>query len=83
MADTIEKKYAHLEDPGIRAFLIAGERFYPPDAVNFTMAEQRAFYDSTAPISASPGRTRCRRRISLTAAFRAGITARPARPAHR
>ncbi len=46
MADTIEKKYAHLEDPGIRAFLIAGERFYPPDAVNFTMAEQRAFYDT-------------------------------------
>lgn len=45
MADDLESKYAHLEDPGIRAFLIAGERFYPPDAVNFTMAEQRAFYD--------------------------------------
>lgn len=45
MADDIEKKYAHLEDPGIRDFLIAGERFYPPDAVDFTMAEQRAFYD--------------------------------------
>ncbi len=45
MADDIESKYAHLEDPGIREFLIAGERFYPPDAVNFTMAEQRAFYD--------------------------------------
>ena len=43
--DDIEKKYARLEDPGIRDFLIAGERFYPPDAVNFTMAEQRAFYD--------------------------------------
>ena len=43
--DEIENKYAGLEDPGIRDFLIAGERFYPPDAVSFTMAEQRAFYD--------------------------------------
>jgi acetyl esterase len=38
-------KYAQLQDPGIRAFLIAGDEFYPADAVNFTMAEQRAFYD--------------------------------------
>ena len=45
MTDPLEQKYAGLEDPGIRAFLIAGEKFYPPDAVNFTMAEQRAFYD--------------------------------------
>ena len=43
--DDIETKYSGLEDPGIRDFLTAGERFYPPDAVNFTMAEQRAFYD--------------------------------------
>ncbi len=43
--DAIETKYAQLEDSGIRDFLIAGERFYPPDAVTFTMAEQRAFYD--------------------------------------
>ena len=43
--DEIETKYAGLEDPGIRDFLIAGERFYPRDAVTFTMAEQRAFYD--------------------------------------
>ena len=43
--DEIERKHAGLEDAGIRDFLIAGERFYPPDAVNFTMAEQRAFYD--------------------------------------
>jgi acetyl esterase len=28
--------------------MIAGERFYPPDAVNFTLAEQRAFYDRYA-----------------------------------
>ena len=43
--DEIEQKYSGLADPGIRDFLIAGERFYPPDAVRFTMAEQRAFYD--------------------------------------
>ena len=43
--DAIEKKYAHLEDPGMRDFLLAGERFYPSEAVSFTMAEQRAFYD--------------------------------------
>jgi acetyl esterase len=45
MRDALEKKYAALEDPGIRAFMIAGEEFYPADAVHFTMAEQRAFYD--------------------------------------
>ena len=43
--DEIEQKYSGLADPGIRDFLIAGEHFYPPDAVSFTMAEQRAFYD--------------------------------------
>jgi acetyl esterase len=45
MHDPIAAKYAHLKDPGIRDFMIAGERFYPPDAVNFTLAEQRQFYD--------------------------------------
>ena len=45
MTDPLEQKYAGLKDPGIRAFMIAGERFYPPDAVDFSMAEQRAFYD--------------------------------------
>jgi acetyl esterase len=45
MTDPLETKYAGLEDPGIRAFMIAGERFYPAGAVNFTMAEQRQFYD--------------------------------------
>lgn len=45
MTDPLEQKYAGLKDPGIRAFMIAGERFYPPDAVNFTLVEQRAFYD--------------------------------------
>lgn len=29
----------------MRDFLATGERLYPPDAVNFTMREQRAFYD--------------------------------------
>jgi acetyl esterase len=38
-------KYSHLKDPGIRAFLEEGEKLYPENAVNFTMAEQRAFYD--------------------------------------
>jgi acetyl esterase len=38
-------KYPQITDPGIRDFLEAGENFYPADAVNFTMAEQRAFYD--------------------------------------
>jgi acetyl esterase len=41
----MNSKYAHLQDPGMRDFLVAGENFYPADAVNFTMAEQRAFYD--------------------------------------
>jgi hypothetical protein len=45
MTDPLETKYAALKDPGIRAFMIAGERFYPANAVSFTMAEQRAFYD--------------------------------------
>ena len=45
MADPLELKYAALKDPGIRAFMIAGERFYPADAVSFTMTEQRDFYD--------------------------------------
>jgi acetyl esterase len=39
-------KYPTVTDPGIRAFLEKGARFYPDDAVNFTMAEQRAFYDT-------------------------------------
>lgn len=45
MTDPLTEKYAHVADPGIRAFLIAGERLYPDNAVSFTMAEQRAFYD--------------------------------------
>ena len=47
MSQPLEEKYAELE-PGIGAFMIAGERFYPPDAVNFTLAKQRAFYDRYA-----------------------------------
>lgn len=38
-------KYPSVTDPGIRQFLIEGEKLYPKFAVNFTMAEQRAFYD--------------------------------------
>jgi acetyl esterase len=42
---TPEELYAGIADEGLRAYMIEGARFYPADAVNFTMAEQRAFYD--------------------------------------
>ncbi len=44
-ADPLMQKYAHLEDEGMREFLVMGERFYPQNAVDFTIAEQREFYD--------------------------------------
>jgi acetyl esterase len=47
-------KYPELTDPGIRAFLEEGEKLYPADAVNFTMAEQRAFYDKYCAHFARP-----------------------------
>jgi acetyl esterase len=34
-----------LEEPGIRRFMAESDSLYPADAVSFTMAEQRAFYD--------------------------------------
>ena len=52
--DPIALKYAGLKDPGLRAFMIAGEKFYPAGAVNFTMAEQRAFYDKYCAHFSSP-----------------------------
>lgn len=39
-------KYPTVTDPGIRAFLAEGERLYPENAVNFSFAEQRAFYNA-------------------------------------
>jgi acetyl esterase/lipase len=45
MLESETKKYENLEDPGIRDFLIAGDAFYPADAVNFSIDAQRAFYD--------------------------------------
>jgi acetyl esterase len=39
-------KYPQLRDPGIIAFLEEGERLYPENAVDFTLAEQRVFYDT-------------------------------------
>lgn len=45
MAVNLDERYAMLEEAGIRRFMIETDRFYPPDAVNFTLAEQRAFYD--------------------------------------
>lgn len=46
-ADTaaIEAKYAMLTDPGIRRFLAETEMFYPPDATDHTVVDQRALYD--------------------------------------
>ncbi len=38
-------KYPTVTDPGIRAFLEEGERLYPEGAVDFSLAEQRNFYD--------------------------------------
>ncbi len=38
-------KYPTVKDEGIRRFLGEGEKLYPADAVNFTMAQQRNFYD--------------------------------------
>ena len=35
-----------LKDPGILRFLAATEQFYPPDAINLSIAEQRACYDA-------------------------------------
>lgn len=37
--------YAMLQEPGIRRYLVECDAHYPPDAVNFGMEEQRAFYD--------------------------------------
>ena len=38
-------KYPTVKDPGIRKFLEEGEKLYPADAVNFSMEQQREFYD--------------------------------------
>lgn len=46
MFEAKTKKYEEIEDPGIRAFLIAGAAFYPADAVELSISEQRAYYDS-------------------------------------
>ncbi len=38
-------KYPTVKDEGIRRFLIEGEKLYPADAVNFSMEQQREFYN--------------------------------------
>lgn len=38
-------RYPTVKDEGIRRFLAEGEKLYPADAVNFTMAQQREFYN--------------------------------------
>lgn len=40
-----EQPYSMLEEPGIRRFMAESDSLFPPAAVTFTMAEQRAFYD--------------------------------------
>ena len=35
-----------IKDPGLKAFIAETEQFYPPDAVNLSIAEQRACYDA-------------------------------------
>jgi acetyl esterase len=40
-----DQPYPMLEEPGIRRFMAESDSLYPADAVAFTMAEQRAFYD--------------------------------------
>jgi len=37
--------YPMLAEPGIRRFMIESDSLYPPDAANFGIPEQRAFYD--------------------------------------
>ena len=39
-------KYPSVTDEGIRRFLAEGEKLYPADAVNFSMEQQRAFYNA-------------------------------------
>lgn len=38
--------YDSLLDDEVRAFIARTDAFYPPEAVNFTVAEQRRFYDA-------------------------------------
>jgi acetyl esterase len=45
MSNDLEQKYPTVSDPGIQAFLAEGAGLYPDNAVSFSMAEQRAFYD--------------------------------------
>jgi acetyl esterase len=40
-----DQRYAMLEEPGIRRFMAESDSLYPAEAIGFTMAEQRAFYD--------------------------------------
>ena len=42
----MSNKYPTLKDEGIRRFLEEGEKLYPANAVNFTMAQQREFYNT-------------------------------------
>jgi acetyl esterase len=54
MTENISGKYAGLKDPGIRSFMIEGEKLYPADAVNFTLAQQRELYNKYAAHFSQP-----------------------------
>ncbi|MCB1405819.1 MAG: alpha/beta hydrolase [Rhodobacteraceae bacterium] len=53
MTDRDPKDYSWLP-ADIRAFIARTDAAYPPDAVNFTIAEQRAFYDKLCADFAPP-----------------------------
>ena len=42
---TVFSRYDMLQDEGVRRFMMETEALYPPDAVDFTIEQQRAFYD--------------------------------------
>ena len=41
-------------DPEVVAYIARSDAFYPPDAVNFSLAEQRAWYDKYAAVMRAP-----------------------------
>ncbi len=49
-----DEKFSQLDDPGIRAFMIEGEKLYPPNAIEYTLPEKRSFYDSYCAHFARP-----------------------------
>ena len=75
MKTSLEEKFVDLKDPGIWRFMVEGEQLYPQDAVDFSMNQQRAFYDTYSAYFRKPrpagveavdftvGRIACRRYV--------------------